>query len=463
MKLFKNGIIYLFVITFVFACTHGSKNSSSTDESISEINLKVKKVTLDNGLRLLIYENHKLPIFTYYTFYDVGGRYESREEGTTGASHFLEHLMFKGAKKYGPRQFDSIIEGNGGYNNAYTTFDSTVYYEGLSSSMVEKVADMESDRMMNLLLEPKGFESERLVVMEERKYRYENSPRGKLYLNMMKEVFKGTPYGGSVIGDVKDLKSITRDKVKDYFEKYYAPNNAIIVITGDVDSDDVIDIIKEKYGHLKYSKAVDEIKKKRDHPKLYEHKAKYKREYKIHGESKSPMFMMAFKGDPIGTRKSFVQDILSSVLGDGSSSYLNQRFVKNKYPQLTNISASNYTLKHSGVFYISGELLKGSSLKKFKASLNKELKRICDKSITPRSLQKTKNQYLLGYYTGIQDNSGVASFLGMRESFYSDYNYYKKEIQIYNSITVNELKQICHETFDKEESIFLSLWDKHKK
>ena len=145
------------------------------------------------ALRLLVVENNKLPIVSYYTFFDVGGRFESRETGTTGATHFLEHMMFKGAKKYKAGEFEKIVEGNGGRGNAYTTFDSTVYYESFPSKVLEKIIDLEADRMGNLTIESKSFESERLVVKEERKMRYENSPMGKLYLSMMQAVFKGTP------------------------------------------------------------------------------------------------------------------------------------------------------------------------------------------------------------------------------------------------------------------------------
>ena len=143
--------------------------------------MNAKKFVLDNGLKVIISENRKLPIFSYLTFYDVGGRFESREAGTTGATHFLEHMMFKGAKKFGPGEFEKIIESNGGRSNAYTTFDSTVYYESLNSEVIEKIIELEADRMENLLIEEKSFESERKVVLEERKMRYENSPSGKLF------------------------------------------------------------------------------------------------------------------------------------------------------------------------------------------------------------------------------------------------------------------------------------------
>ena len=131
----KNYVYFFIFLMLLFSCAHKTdKNTSSLSDS--PLSLNVQKFTLPNGLRLIISENKQLPIFSYYTYFDVGGRFESRENGTTGATHFLEHMMFKGAKKYGPGDFERIIEGNGGRSNAYTTFDSTVYYENLPSEML---------------------------------------------------------------------------------------------------------------------------------------------------------------------------------------------------------------------------------------------------------------------------------------------------------------------------------------
>jgi zinc protease len=158
----------------LLAATLSGCSHLQTNKKPAPVHLNVKKVVLDNGLTVLIAPNSKLPIVSYYTLFDVGGRYETH--GTTGATHFLEHLMFKGAKKYGPGQFDNLIERNGGMTNAYTTNDATVYYQNIPSSFLETMIDLEVDRVQNLLLEPIGFESERQVIFEERKMRYENSP-----------------------------------------------------------------------------------------------------------------------------------------------------------------------------------------------------------------------------------------------------------------------------------------------
>jgi len=370
--------------------------------------------------------------------------------------------MFKGAKKYGAGDFERIIEGNGGRSNAYTTFDSTVYYENLPSLMLKKIIDVEADRMNNLLLEEKSFESERLVVLEERKMRYENSPTGKLFLKMMQTVFKGTPYGGSVIGDVKDLKSLNRVQLMKFFKTFYTPNNAIVVITGDVDAEKVYREIKKKFGKIKASDDLNNLKKELDAGGNYKLKPLKGREYHLHSSSPNPIFIAAYQGEPLGTRKAFVFDLLSSMLGLGASSYLTQKYVERKNPIFSNIYVSNYNLKNSGVFFIKGDLLKGTSLSRVRRMLKKDIKKFCKgEALNPRALQKTKNQYLISYYSDIDTNAGLASFLGLRETFFGDYRYYKKELEIYESITLKEIVDTCKKVFVSGEHALFTVWNKN--
>lgn len=423
--------------------------------------LNVKKVVLDNGLIVLIAPNPKLPIAAYYTLFDVGGRYETR--GTTGATHFLEHMMFKGAKKYGPGEFDVLIEKNGGNTNAYTTNDATVYYQTIPSNFVEKMVDLEADRLQHLLLEPTSFESERQVIFEERKMRYENSPDGFLYLTMMKKVFEGTPYGQSVIGDVEDLKALSRDQVMDFFKTYYAPDNAILAIAGDVDPDKILPVIKEKYGAIPKSNGLSDLKSKRDDPKNYKSKAEWGKEFRFYATNPNPKFAIAFPGEKAGTRRAFVLDVLAYMLGNGGSSYLSQKYVRNSKPLLSDISLSSYNLRHSGVFYFNGELMEGQNIENAKTQILSDMKHFCEEGLDARTLQKTKNQIMSQAYTSMKTNSGMASTIMMNEKIYGDYAYGAKEMEIYNSVREDEVKSECRNILEKTSPIFISVWDKYPK
>lgn len=463
-----------FIKTILTSALLGSITSCSTspqklltinnDQRISNesIQIDVKKKVLENGLTVLLVKNDKLPIFSYYTYYKVGGKYETK--GITGSTHYLEHMMFKGAKKYGPGDFDKLVEGNGGSNNAYTTNDLTVYYENLPSEHIETMIDLEADRMQNLALEPQSFESERNVILEERKMRYENSDNGKIYLEMMKEMFKGTPYGTSVIGKIEDIKTVTRDQMLDYFKKFYAPNNAIIVIVGDININNTFKMIEEKFGQIPANKNLEEEKKQiLSDLNGFKFKGNYDRWVQLHGTSPDPLFMLSFKGVALGPRDAYILDILSSILGDGASSYLNQNFVLSKRPILSKVYAANYTMQDSGVFFVGGQLLKGQNLKNSKNILLKKLRTSCHEAINERSVQKVKNQYLVQMLSGLDTNAGIAKFIGDREVHYGDFEFYKKEYAIYNSINVDELKKSCEKYLNKNDSIFLSIWNNHKK
>lgn len=460
----KLSLSLIFIILFVIACsTRDIKDLTDNEKNASEVDslsFNAKKKTFPNGLTAIVVENKKLPIFSYYTYYKVGGKHE--KDGITGASHYLEHMMFKGAKKYGPGMFDRIVEGNGGSNNAYTTNDLTVYYENLPSEHLNKIIDVEADRMQNLALEKESFEKERNVVLEERKMRYENSDRGKLYLAMMKKVFEGTPYGTSVIGKIKDLKSVTRDQMYQYFKEFYAPNNAVVVIVGDVDHEDVFDEIEKRFGDIPENKGLDTYKESINSKDDFMFKGKFNgRSFKLKGTSPNPSFFLAFKGVKIGPRIAYILDILSSILGDGGSSILNKKYVLNKKPILSKAHAGNYTLQDSGVFYVGGELLRGANLSWIQKDLYKKISKSCNNDINERSVQRIKNQYLVQMLSGLETNAGIASFLGNREIYYGDYNFYKKELETYNSVTVNELKEACAKYLTKKNSIFLSIWNQN--
>lgn len=453
----------ILAISLLSSCAKTSvKSEDYAANSTPVVKLDVKKWELSNGLKLLVLEDQTLPIMSYYTFYEVGGRHEG--PGTTGATHFLEHMMFRGSKNYPPQIFDSTIEKWGGSTNAYTNFDMTVYYESLPSAHLKRMIEMEADRVKGLLLLPDLVDGERKVVFEERKMRYENSPEGKLYLTMMQEVFKGTPYGGSVIGEVADLEALTPENLRSFHDRFYVPNNMVIVIAGDVDASEVHSLVQKNFGDLPASEELVTFKKEKDDVNRYKFKNAIKsgQEIKLNGTSPTPLFMYAFQGGAVGERSSYVMDILSSIIGDGESSWLNQNLVKGKSAMLSSVYAANYTLQHNGVFFIGGELANGQSLNRLENTLNSLIQRkMCKEAITERSVQKTKNQYLLSYFQSLKTNAGAAHFVGLRESLFGDYKEYEKEIAIYESITTKEVQDACEASIAKKNGIFLSIWDKH--
>jgi zinc protease len=437
----------------------GSCSTVKKEKNLAEsINLDVEELKLPNGMTALIVVNPKLPIFSLYSFYKVGGKNELK--GITGASHFLEHMMFKGAKKYGKNSIDFIIEGSGGSTNAYTTNDSTVYYENLPSKELATILDIEADRMENLALDPDDFEKERAVVLEERKMRYENSPRGQLYQALISTFFAGTPYGQPVIGDIPDLKSVSREQIHTYFKRFYAPNNVTLVLVGDVNLDNAKKIISEKFGKISSSPSVSEA-----HLSLKDEafgvSFKKPKVEALKGESPSPMFMMAWPTYKAGHEKGYALDILSSILGSGKSSTLINEYILISRPAATSLYAAHQQLEKAGFFFIGGELVRGIKIDDFQKDLAKKLKSYCDSEVTERNIQKVKNNYLIDLYSGLDTNAGLAQFLGDRQMIFGNWRHYKNELQNYEKVTVKDVKELCQETFTKN-SVFVSVWNKHK-
>lgn len=438
----------------IAGCSTTKKEKTLADS----INLDVEELKLDNGMTALIVNNPKLPIFSLYLFYKVGGKNEV--PGITGASHFLEHMMFKGAKKFGKNTLDFIIEGSGGSTNAYTTNDQTVYYENLPSKELNMILDIEADRMENLALDADDFNKERAVVLEERKMRYENSPRGQLYQTMMQTLFAGTPYGRPVIGEIPDIKSVTREEMQAYFKRFYAPNNMTLVLVGDVSTANAKDMIREKFGKIPSSPSVEEahasLKDEDFQPKITKPVVVNQK-----GESPSPIFMLSYPTYKVGHPKGFALDILSSILGSGKSASLINQYILVKRPVATSMYAAHQQLEKAGFFFVGGELVRGIKLNDFRTDLEKKLKSFCDTEITPRNIQKIKNNYLVDLYGGLDTNAGLAGFLGDRQQLMGDWRFYKEELRNYEKVTVEDVKAACNETFAKP-SVFVSVWSNHK-
>ena len=226
------ALVVMLALLLPAAALRAQSPARSTDSVVA--------ATLDNGLRVLLLEDHRSPIVSFQVWYRVGSRNESR--GATGIAHFLEHMLFKGTPKYGPRMFARLVEQNGGQNNAFTSADVTSYYVNIAADKIDLVIDLESDRMQNALLDPKEIDSERQVVIEERRTRTEDDPGGFLGEEVGSLAFKAHPYGYPIIGWMEDIKRITPAEIRAFYKTYYVPNNAIVVAAGDFRAANVMEI-----------------------------------------------------------------------------------------------------------------------------------------------------------------------------------------------------------------------------
>jgi len=461
----KVGLIVIFFGLFSCATQRKQEKAIFVNETKRGVEdgiaqLEVKKYILPNGMKILLSKNLKLPAFSFYLHYGVGSKHE--HAGITGSSHFLEHMMFKGAKTFGKGAFDRLIEGNGGVSNAYTSNDATVYHENLPAEALDLTIQMEADRMQNLLLDPPEFLAEKNVVLEERKMRYENSPRGQLYIRTLGVMYTGTPYGVPVIGSEEDIKKVSRDEVFDYFKTFYAPNNAVMVIVGDIDYDQTLKYIEKSFGHIPASQEAYAIKANKEKPELYVTKFKDDQVETIYGQSENPLFMIAFPAYPYGHKQGYALDVLAKLLGEGESSYFEQKYVRSYKPLLSNVSSFNYSLQHSGLFMLSGEFLKPISYGWWKQNVKDDLVKFCEEEITPQNLSKAINNAQMRYYEELDQNSGVADYIGSIELFLGDYRKYSEELKIYQSLTVADLKNECA-LLAKKPMYLLGIWKQFDK
>ncbi|HUS06781.1 MAG TPA: pitrilysin family protein [Bryobacteraceae bacterium] len=373
--------------------------------------LEVRTHTLTNGLKLIIHEDHDIPNVAMYLFYRVGSRNE--QLGVTGISHFFEHMMFNGAKKYGPHQFDVEMEKNGGRNNAYTSRDVTVYTDWFPAPILPLMMDMEADRMRSLGFDPKMVESERGVVYSEREQSVDNSNFGLLYEQLNAAAFTAHPYGWPVVGWASDIKAWTIDDLKKHFAMGYAPNNCLMVVAGDVKATAVIDLAKKEFEGIGRQDPPPAVR-------TVEPKQQGERRVTIVKTAQLPIQMFSYHVPKAAHDDSQVLQVLGSVLSQGQSSRLYRRMVDGEQVALSQSFSLDPTLDPGQLIFTiqpRGGVDPALSEKIFL----EELETVRKREIPAGELRKAKNQLLTGLYRDMKTISGKANLLGNYEIFLGDY------------------------------------------
>ena len=380
--------------------------------SLAAQDVKVTTHTLSNGMKILLHEDHDVPNVSLYFFYKIGSRNE--RPGTTGISHFFEHMMFNGAKKYGPGQFDFHMEKAGGRNNAYTNEDVTVYTDWFPKSALELMFDMESDRIRDLSFDPRIVESERGVVYSERRTSVDNSPMGVLYEQFNAAAYIAHPYHWPVIGWASDIESWTMDDLKAHFKMGYAPNNCVMVVTGDVTPDEILALAK-KYIEPIPSQPPPPPVRTREPEQLGERRVVVRRPANL------PLLFVGYHVGATRDPESVVWDVLETILTTGRSSRLYQRLVE-KDQLVLNVGGGTSTSLDPGLFAFRMQVRSGKSSTDAEAALYDELARLARDGVTPEELEKARNQILANFYRGLKTIAGKANLLGTYEVFYGDWS-----------------------------------------
>jgi zinc protease len=380
-KLRLTNLFLLLILSYIFLATQ-------SDAALTE---HVYEKVLDNGLKVILLENHKAPVITFQVWYRVGSRNE--QWGKTGLSHMLEHMMFKGTKKIGPEEFSRIIQENGGNDNAFTSNDYTAYFENISSDRAQVPISLESDRMQDLVLREKDFGTERMVVMEERRLRTDDDPQSYLEEQLNAAAFQISPYHWPIIGWMEDIKRFTLEDVKAYYHTYYNPSNSFLVVVGDFKRDELLPEIEKYFGSVPKGTAPDQ-KRDEDGPQLGERKLFVKKEAQL------PYIVMGYHVPNLTNPDSYVLEVIAEILSSGKSSRLYRELVHDKQLVL-DVDADNPLLSRDpDLFSLSAEPLPGKDVTEIEKALDKEIERLKNEPVNAHELQKAKNQIEASFIYG---------------------------------------------------------------
>lgn len=349
---------------------------------------QVHEFKLSNGLKVLVKEDHRAPVVVAQIWYKVGSSYE--HNGTTGVSHVLEHMMFKGTEKYEPGEFSKIIAANGGRDNAFTAKDYTAYFQQLEVSRLPISFEMEADRMRNLTLPIKEFKKEVEVVMEERRMRTDDNPRSKTYEQFYATAFNSNPYGQPIIGWMDDLKNLKVDDLHAWYKKWYAPNNATLVVVGDVKPKQVLKLAERHYGNIARSITIKPLKPRTEAAQSGP------RYVKVKAPASLSYLLMGYKVPVINTAdqewEPYALEVLAGVLSSGASARFAKKLVREKQIVAQADVGYNLYARQAELFVIDATPVAGKSIKQVQQAIEQELELIKTQPVSQQELDRIKAQ-----------------------------------------------------------------------
>ncbi|MCC7202123.1 MAG: insulinase family protein [Nitrospirae bacterium] len=399
---------------------------------------EIREHFLPNGLKIVTVENHKSPVVTFQVWYKVGSRNEIT--GRTGISHLLEHMMFKGTPKYGKGEYSGIVARNGGNENAFTSQDYTAYFQNISSDRLEISFDLESDRMVNLLLDPNEFMLERDVVKEERRLRTEDDPVSSLIEELYAAAFKIHPYHSPIIGWMTDLDNLSREDTYNYYKTYYRPDNATIVVVGDFNTEDLINKIGHYFGGIPKGEPMRDVKISEDDQKG-ERRFLYKREAQL------PYVIYGYHAPNYKDRDHYALELLNNILSGGKSSRLYQNIVYSKQIALTAGGGFTPVQTDPELFYFYAQLKPDRTTEEAEAALKEEIERIKREPVSTRELQKARNQIEASFIMGQDSVFYQAMLIGQLETTGAGAKYLESYIDEIRQVTPEDIMRVANKYF----------------
>ncbi len=407
------------------------------------VSAKVHEYELENGLRILVKEDHRAPVVVSQVWYKVGGSYE--HDGITGISHALEHMMFKGTERYPAGEFSRIISENGGRDNAFTGPDYTAYFQTLEKSRLKFSFQLESDRMRFLSLPKEEFEKEIEVVKEERRWRTDDDPQSYLNEVAMATAFQTSPYRFPVIGWMHDLDNMTIEDLRAWYQKWYAPNNATVVVAGDVNPDEVFNLAKEYFGPLPKGKPIlldeqEEVKQvgmKRVKVKRPAELPYIMLSYKVPSEKPDIEVKLNYDWEP------YALEVLSGILDGGSSARFTSRLVRGSEVAASASASYRMASRLDNLFTLSGTPAEGKTVQDLELAFRKEIIDLQNKLVSEEELQRVKAQVISG---DVYEKDSVfyqAMIIGMLETIGLSYRLADTYVERVKAVTAEQVQEVA--------------------
>ena len=408
--------------------------------------ISFEEYDLDNGLHVILHQDNNAPVVTTSVMYHVGAKDEQPDR--TGFAHFFEHLLFEGTENIERGQWFSIVTENGGTNNANTTDDRTYYYEVFPSNNLELGLWMESERMLHPIINQIGVETQNEVVKEEKRLRVDNQPYGKFLENVKKNLFRKHPYRWTTIGEMEHLDAATLDEFLAFNKKFYVPNNAVLVVAGDIDIASTKKMVQDYFGDIPRGADIERNYEK-DEPITETISATaYDSNIQI------PAVINAYRTPGFSERDSRVLDMISTYLSDGPSSKLYKKLVDEKKMALQtgafNISQEDYSM-----YVIFGLPLGDNTLDDLVSEMDEEIVKIQGQLISERDYQKLQNKIENGFVNSNASIEGIANSLARYYMLFDDTNLINTEIDIYRSITREEIKDVANKYLNPNQRLVL--------
>lgn len=401
---------------------------------VSAQEVAYQEYDLENGLHVILHQDNSAPVVVTSVMYHVGGK--DRTEGRTGFAHLFEHLLFEGTQNIEKGKWFEIVSSHGGQNNANTSQDRTYYYEVFPSNHLELGLWMESERMLHPVINQEGVDTQQEVVKEEKRLRYDNSPYGQILPVLGKNLFKVHPYKDPNIGYMEDLDAATLEDVIAYNQKYYVPNNAVLVVAGDIDTEKTKKMVADYFGSI--PRGADIVREfPTEEPITEEVRSKaYDKNIQI------PASIVAYRTPGFRERDAYVLDMISSYLSDGRSSKLYKKMVDDQ-KQALQVGAFNIGQEDYGMYIVFALPVGSTPLDTLVSEMEEEIALVRSELISERDYTKLQNKFENRFVNSNSSIQGIANSLARNYMLYGDTELINKEIEIYRSITREEIREVA--------------------